>query len=70
MAGLIMAEDIQAELEALRKAYATGATRVRFRDREIYFASGADLQERIKHLERRLRAPRIAGVAGFSRGRC
>jgi len=65
-----MADDTQAELDALRKAYATGATRVRFRDREIYFASGADLRERIRYLERQLRAPRRAGVAGFSRGNC
>jgi hypothetical protein len=64
-----MAEDIDAELAQLRKAYASGALKVRFRDREVTYANAEDLERRIKNLERRKAGKRRAGAyASFSRG--
>lgn len=71
MAGLTMAEDIDAELEQLRKAYASGALKVRFRDREVTYANAEDLERRIRRLERRKAGTRRTGsFASFSRGDC
>lgn len=64
-----MAEDIDAELAQLRKAYATGALKVRFRDREVTYANAEDLERRICFLERRKAGKRKTGAfASFSRG--
>lgn len=50
------------ELQTLEKAYAEGARRVRYEDRELTFASGEDLLRRILQLRRELgitsKAPR------------
>ena len=64
----------QAELDALKAAYASGTLRVSYDGRSIEYASEADLLRRIRTVERELaavttghRAP-MAGVAAFSRG--
>ena len=54
----------QAELEALRKAYAMGALRVRFEGRDVEYGSAADLLGRIRVIE-----AEQARAAGQSRPR-
>jgi hypothetical protein len=64
-----MATDWQAELEKLEKAYASGALKVRFRDREVTYASGEDMLKRIKFIKRQIKgAASSVGFAAFSRG--
>lgn len=63
----------QTELDALRKAYASGTLRVRYGDKDVQYASEADLKRRIETLEAALAAETgrkrpIAGYAGFDRG--
>ncbi|MBL8893011.1 MAG: hypothetical protein JNJ53_00325 [Rhizobiales bacterium] len=60
------------ELEALRRAYASGTLRVSYEGRTVEYGSAADLLSRIRTIEREMtvasddRMP-IAGFAGFSR---
>ena len=62
-----------AELEALRRAYASGTLRVSYEGKTVEYGSAADLLSRIRTIERALsgnsadRAP-VAGLAGFVRG--
>jgi hypothetical protein len=63
----------QAEIDALRRAYASGTLRVSYEGRSVEYGSASDLLSRIRTIEREIstasqaRAP-IAGLAGFSRG--
>lgn len=63
-----MSSDLQAKLVALRRAYATGMLRVRFRDEEVYYASGDDLLRRIRTLERQLSPATRRTVGVFRNG--
>lgn len=45
---------IQAEIDALKAARATGALRVRFREREVEYRSMKDINDAIAALEREL----------------
>ena len=62
-----------AELDALRRAYASGTLRVSYEGKTVEYGSAADLLSRIRTIERELagnstsRAP-VAGLAGFARG--
>lgn len=62
-----------AELDALRRAYASGTLRVSYEGKTVEYGSAADLLSRIRTIERALignsadRAP-VAGLAGFVRG--
>lgn len=65
-----MSDYTEAELSALRRAYATGTLRVQHGDRVVTYDDAAGLLSRIRELERDLgvtAAPR-AGFASFSRG--
>jgi hypothetical protein len=61
------------ELDALRRAYASGTLRVSYEGKTVEYGSAADLLSRIRTIERELvgtaidRAP-VAGLAGFARG--
>ena len=61
-----------AELDALRRAYARGVTRVSYDGRTVEYASADDLLRRIREIEREMTAstaPRpVAGFASFGRG--
>ena len=62
-----------AELDALRRAYASGTLRVSYEGKTVEYGSAADLLSRIRTIERALignsagHAP-VAGLAGFVRG--
>lgn len=62
----------ETELAALRRAYASGTTRVSYEGRTVEYGSAADLLARIRTLEHALasasRPLPLAGLAGFSRG--
>lgn len=63
----------QAELDALRRAYASGTLRVTYEGKTIEYGSAADLLSRIRTIERDRQAAgngksAIAGLAGYSRG--
>lgn len=63
----------QAELDALRRAYATGARRVTVDGRTVEYESEDALLRRIRLLEREMGAATgktlpFAGLAGFRRG--
>lgn len=52
-----MAEDpavLEAQLEAMRTAFASSERRVRFENREVEFRTTAELAEAISNIERRL----------------
>ena len=61
----------EAELIALRKAYASGALQVRYGDKQITYASRQDLKARIAELEasitgrRPVRQVRVVTSKGF-----
>jgi len=61
------------ELDALRRAYASGTLRVSYEGKTVEYGSAADLLSRIRTIERELvgngveRAP-VAGFAGFASG--
>lgn len=61
----------EAELIALRKAYASGALQVRYGDKQITYASRQDLKARIAELEasitgrRQVRQVRVVTSKGF-----
>ena len=63
----------QAELNALKSAYASGTLRVSYEGKTVEYAGAIDLLSRIRTIERemaasaRARLP-VAGLAGFSRG--
>ena len=63
----------QAELDALRRAYASGTLRVTYEGKTVEYGSAADLLSRIRTIERD-RQPTgtgkspIRGFAGYSRG--
>ena len=54
----------QAELDALRKAYASGTLRVSYEGRSVEYGSEADLLRRIRTIEREM-----AAEAGTSKPR-
>ncbi|MGE3711818.1 MAG: phage head-tail joining protein [Hyphomicrobiaceae bacterium] len=63
----------QSELDALRRAFATGTLRVSYDGRTVEYGSADDLLKRIRTIEREMAAdtparPPVAGFAGFSRG--
>ena len=63
----------QAELDALRRAYASGTLRVTYNGKTVEYGSADDLLKRIQTIENAISAasgsPRpIAGYAGFGRG--
>jgi hypothetical protein len=63
----------QAELDALKKAYASGTLRVRFDDKSVEYGSEADLLRRIRVIEREINSsagnrPANRSFASFSKG--
>ena len=60
------------ELEALRRAYASGTLRVSYEGKSVEYGSADDLLKRIRTIEREMAATPsplpLAGFAGFSRG--
>lgn len=64
----------QGELDALKRAYASGTTRVTYEGKTVEYASARDLMQRISYIERELApaSPRSArpsrGLVRFSRG--
>lgn len=63
----------QAELDALKAAYASGTLMVRYGDNRVDYGSADDLMKRIQTIENEIRSlsgtPRpIAGYASFGRG--
>lgn len=64
----------QAELDALRRAYAAGALVVEYDGRRLTYGNAADLLARIRFVEGQLATSSsgsrpVAGKASFSRGR-
>lgn len=62
----------ESELDALRRAYAAGTTRVSYDGRSVEYGSAADLLGRIRLIEGEMSGaagrPRpVAGFAGFRR---
>ena len=55
----------QAEMEALRKAYASGTLRVSYDGKTVEYGAAADLLQRIRTIEREMAA--AAGAAKPSR---
>ncbi len=65
-----MSDYTDAELSALRRAYASGTTRVEYEGRSVTYDSEAGLLSRIREIERSISStprPKV-GVAGFRRG--
>jgi hypothetical protein len=63
----------QAELDALRRAYASGTLRVTYNGKTVEYGSADDLLKRIQTIESAIAAasgsPRpVAGYASFGRG--
>ena len=62
----------ESELSALRRAYASGTTRVSYDGKSVDYGSAEDLLARIRTIERAIAGTAhplpIAGRAGFSRG--
>ena len=66
-----MTDWTETELSALRRAYASGTTRVSYDGKSVDYGSAEDLLARIRTIERQVAgaaARPIAGFAGFSRG--
>ena len=64
----------QAELDALRRAYAAGALVVEYDGRRLTYGNAADLLARIRFIEGQIATRSggsrpVAGRASFSRGR-
>ncbi|MFN6978691.1 MAG: phage head-tail joining protein, partial [Gemmobacter sp.] len=63
---------VEYALSALRRAYASGTTRVSYDGKSVDYGSAEDLLARIRTIERAIagttRPLPIAGLAGFSRG--
>jgi hypothetical protein len=63
----------QTELDALKKAYASGTTRVTYDGRTVEYGSADDLWKRIQNIEAEIAqvagaARKSAGLVSFSRG--
>lgn len=63
----------QTELDALRRAYASGTLRVSYDGKSLEYGSAADLLSRIRTIEGEMAAGAgrplpVAGFAGFRRG--
>ena len=63
----------QAELDALRRAYASGTLRVTYNGKTVEYGSADDLLKRIQTIENAISAASgtphpVAGYAGFGRG--
>jgi len=62
----------ETELAALRRAYASGTTRVSYDGKSVDYGSAEDLLSRIRTIERAIagvsRPLPVAGLARFSRG--
>jgi hypothetical protein len=63
----------QSELDALKRAFASGTLRVTFDGRTVEYGNADDLMKRIRAIEAEVagvdgRARPVAGFAGFSRG--
>ena len=63
----------QSELDALRKAYASGTLRVSFEGRSVEYGSASDLLSRIRTIEAEMHAqsgrkPPRRSLASFARG--
>jgi hypothetical protein len=61
------------ELEALKRAYASGTLRVSYEGKSVEYGSADDLLKRIRTIEREIASGTpsplpLAGFAGFSRG--
>lgn len=69
---VLMTDWTETELSALRRAYASGTTRVSYDGKSVDYGSAEDLLSRIRTIERAIagttRPLPIAGLAGFSRG--
>ncbi len=67
-----MADWTDAELAALRRAYASGTTRVSYEGKTVEYGSAEDLLGRIRTIEREMAGASkplpVAGFAGFKRG--
>ena len=66
-----MADWTEAELAALRRAYASGTTGVSYDGKTVDYGSAEDLLGRIRTIERQIAGAAawpIAGFAAFSRG--
>jgi hypothetical protein len=67
-----MTDWTETELTALRRAYASGTTRVSYDGKSVEYGSAADLLARIRTIERTIaaigRPLPVAGRAGFARG--
>jgi len=67
-----MTDWTETELAALRRAYASGTTRVSYDGKSVEYGSAADLLARIRTIERAIaaigRSLPVAGRAGFARG--
>src|SRR5690606_39234256 len=70
--GSDMTDWTEIELSALRRAYASGTTRVSYDGKSVDYGSAEDLLARIRTIERAIagvsRPLPVAGLAGFSRG--
>ena len=70
--GSDMTDWTETELSALRRAYASGTTRVSYDGKSVDYGSAEDLLARIRTIERAIagttRPLPVAGLAGFSRG--
>jgi hypothetical protein len=62
----------ETELAALRRAYASGTTRVSYDGKSVEYGNASDLLARIRTIDRAMagtsRPLPLAGLAGFSRG--
>ena len=62
----------QTELDALRRAFASGTTKVSYDGQTVEYGSADDLLGRIHTIEREMTGADnplpVAGLAGFSRG--
>ena len=61
------------ELDALKRAYASGTLRVSYDGKSVEYGSAADILSRIRTIERdmeptKTKAYPVAGLARFSRG--
>jgi hypothetical protein len=69
---LDMTDWTETELSALRRAFASGTTRVSYDGKSVDYGSAEDLLARIRTIERAIagttRPLPVAGLAGFSRG--
>ena len=67
-----MTDWTETELSALRRAYASGTTRVSYDGKSVDYGTAEDLLARIRTIERAIagvgRPLPVAGLAGFSRG--